>query len=266
MEKLKQIYGEWCLIAGAAEGLGRAFAESAARKGMGVILVDVQEGLLEEFGSRLERSHGIPVRLLHLDLAREKASEVMMKMIGEYSCRLVIYNAAYSRVKRFLENDPPELDRYVQVNMRTPMQLIHAYAAHYRNGPEVRKGLILMSSLAGSWGTRLLGPYGATKAFTQILAESLNIELEPDGFDVLVSITGATATPGYLSSLPGKRTPPGGIMDPESVAEECYRALGQRSYVIPGSRNRIAYFMLTRVLPRKHSLRIMNRQVEKLYR
>jgi len=265
MENLKEKYGSWALVAGAAEGLGKAFAVSLARRGIGVILADVQAEHLEQLGKELEQSFAVPVRLLHLDLAGESATGEIIQIMERYSCRLLIYNAAFSRVKPFLENLPQELDRYVQVNMRTPLHLIHAFATRNPGQPALPKGIILMSSLAGSWGTRLLGPYGATKAYTQILAESLHRELRPEGFDVLVSITGATATPGYLSSLPGERRPPGGVMDPVKVVEECFRALGRAPFVVPGPRNKLAYFMLSRVFPRRWSLRIMNREVEKLY-
>jgi short-subunit dehydrogenase len=111
----------------------------------------------------------------------------------------------------------------------------------------------------------LLAPYGAPKAFTRILAEALHRELKDTGFDILVSITGATATPGYLSSLPGNRKPPGGVMHPQKVVDSCFRGLGKKNIVIPGYRNRVAYFILTRILPRRLSVGIMNHQVGRLY-
>ena len=207
---LGEKYGKWCLVAGAAEGLGRAFSETVAKHGMGVILVDHQKEPLVRLGKYLEDTCGAEVRRVSLDLASSESVLLLMKVIVETGCRLLIYNAAYSRVKRFTEHDPGELDLYVEVNMRTPLKLIHAFASRYRTEPSLNKGIILMSSLAGSWGSDLLGPYGSTKAFTRILAESLHHELKAEGFHILVSITGATATPGYLSSLPSDRDPPGG--------------------------------------------------------
>ena len=266
MRDLKEKYGKWGMVAGAAEGLGCAFARSLSRYGMDLILVDHQRETLDRVGVALEQTMGISTRRLCMDLAAPQSVELLMKVIGETGCRLLIYNAAYSRVKPFTDTDAEELDRYIQVNMGTPLHLIHAFVAMYRSRPELPKGIILMSSLAGSWGSNLLGPYGSTKAFTQILGESLHHELRQEGFDVLVSITGATATPGYLSSLPADREPPGGVMQPEKVVEECLDALGKKVYIVPGFKNRLVYFMLTRILPRSVSIRIMNRAVEKLYR
>jgi len=265
MKDLKEKYGDWCLVAGAAEGIGKEFAFAAAGKGMNLVLIDNKQEALQQLGKHLEKGYSINVRLLVTDLAGTESLTGIMAAVQETGCRLLIYNAAYSRVKPFLENDPEELDRYVEVNVRTPLKLLHGFASHHRGHPGLSRGIILMSSLAGSWGSRLLAPYGATKAFTRILGEALHHELKDGGFDILVSITGATATPGYLSSLSGNRKPPGGVMHPAKVAEECLNGLGRKRVVIPGSRNRMAYFVLTRILPRRISLRLMNRHVGKLY-
>lgn len=262
----KERYGSWALVAGAAEGLGKAFAISLASRGLGLILVDLQEESLKRLGADLEKKSRIPVRLLHLDLAHPDATGELMKAIEETSCRLLVYNAAYSRVKGFSENTEQELDRYVDVNVRTPLRLMRANILYHHEHTSGRRGIILMSSLAGSWGSRLLAPYGATKAFTQILSESLYNEWREEGFDFLTAITGATATPGYLGSLPDKRDPPGSVMDPDAVTEEILRALGRRPVVIPGFTNKLVYFLLSRILPRRTSLRIMDRAVARLYR
>jgi short-subunit dehydrogenase len=266
MKDLKKKYGNWCLVAGAAEGIGKEFAASAAGNGMDLLLVDHQEEALLELGTYLENKYSVTVRLLVADLADAESVTSILAEIQETGCRLFIYNAAFSRVKPFVENDAAELDRYVAVNVSTLLQLLHGFASHHKHQPQLSKGIILMSSLAGSWGSRLLAPYGATKAFTRILAEALHRELKDTGFDILVSITGATATPGYLSSLPGNRKPPGGVMHPQKVVDSCFRGLGKKTIVIPGYRNKVAHFILSRILPRRLSAGIMNHQVGRLYR
>jgi uncharacterized protein len=266
MKDLMEVYGSWGLVAGAAEGLGKAFAVSLAQKGFGLVLVDQQDSALRKLGKELEGRYGIPIRLMVLDLAGRDAVKKIMEIINGTACRLLVYNAAFSRVRRFSDNTEEDLDRYVEVNVRTPLRLVHAYIGLHRKNGAGRKGIILMSSLAGSWGSRLLAPYGATKAFTQILAESLSHEWKEEGFDILSAITGATATPGYLSSLPDRRKPPASVMEPDRVAEEILGALGKRSFVIPGFSNKLVYLLLTRMMPRRISLRIMDRSVARLYR
>lgn len=265
MESLKSRYGSWCLVAGAAEGLGSAFSHALAGRGMNLIMVDWQEDRLHSLARQVKSSYGNQVLTLHLDLASADAVEVMMEAIRETSCRLVFYIAAFSRVQKFLEHDPAMLERYVEVNISTPMLLIHAFCQLHSGQKLHRKGLLLMSSLAGSWGTRLLAPYGGSKAFNHILAEALHYELKEDGFDVLACIAGATATPAYLASLPPGKRRPGSAMKPDRVVEAAINALGHRPFVVPGFKNKWIYFLMTRILPRRSSLRVMNQAVGKLY-
>ncbi len=259
-------YGSWCLVAGAAEGLGRAFSMELAGKGLGVILVDRNRELMETLADELEQRYEVPTRRIHLDLASEEAVAVLTDAVRETACRLLIYNAAFSKVQPFRENTPEDLDQYIRVNTRTPLQLVHAFSHFHAGNTEQRKGIILMTSLAGSWGTLLLGPYGATKAFNHILAESLYHELKEDGFDILACIAGATSTPGYLASNPHVGNGMMSVMKPEKVVKASLSSLGRSPFVVPGLTNKLTYFMLTRILPRRSSLRIMNRSVGKLYR
>ena len=259
-------YGDWCLVAGAAEGLGEAYSTALAEQGMNLIMVDLQKNRLDSLSRQLEASFGVRTITLIIDLVSVDSVKIMMEAISKTHCRLMIYNAAFSRVQKFLKNDTDMLDQYIEVNTRTPIQLIHGFCQFHAENPQLKKGILLMSSLAGSWGTNLLAPYGASKAFNQILAESLHYELKGEGFDVLACIAGATSTPAYLASLPPGKAKNRSTMTPEAVVNSALKALGNRPFVIPGFRNKLTYFMLTRILPRRASLRIMNHAVGSMYR
>lgn len=79
----------------------------------------------------------------------------------------------------------------------------------------------------------------ATKAFTRILGESLWYEWQPLGIDVIACCAGATVTPNYLHTNPGKAsslepTP----QAPKQVIEECLRRIGTRPSFVSGTANK----------------------------
>jgi short-subunit dehydrogenase len=265
MGELKDSYGSWCLVAGAAEGLGEGWSTALAEREMDIIMVDQQGDLMHALGDRLERDFGVRTRRLQLDLGDEGSVPAMMDAVKETSCRLLVYNAAYSRVKKFVENDPGDLDRYIEVNVRTPNRLVHAFAFHHAGDPGRKKGIVLMASMAGLWGTRFLAPYGATKAFNQLLAEALHHELKQDNFDVMACVAGATATPAYLGTHPqyGRIRPH--VMDPRQVVEGALGSLGRKALYIPGFQNQLNYFIMTRILSRKTTTRLFNRVISRMY-
>ena len=52
---LREKYGEWGIILGATEGVGKAFAEKIASEGMSVVLVGRREEKLQELGRLLNK-------------------------------------------------------------------------------------------------------------------------------------------------------------------------------------------------------------------
>lgn len=266
MKDIKKYYGDWALVAGAAEGLGEAYSYALANRGLNLIMVDHQESVMHLLADRLEKEKGISTRRIYLDLSEGNAVDRMMEVIREAGCRLIIYNAAYSRVRGFTGNTREDMEKYVDVNVRSPLLLVHAFSTLYINPDENRKGILLMSSLAGLWGTKLLGPYGATKAFSRILAESLHTELKPLNIDVMTCIAGATATPAYLGTDPKYSRIKPSVMNPAVVAEGALNAMGKRALYVPGLNNKLTYALLSRLMPRRTTVQLFNRTVGQMYR
>jgi uncharacterized protein len=258
-------FSQWGMVAGSAEGLGAAFCEELARKGMNIILVDLNQNGMESLADRLEKTFNIQTRQLVLDLAGNNAPEQCMEAIKDLDCRLLVYNAAYSRVKPFLSADPAELDLYIRVNTRTPLKLVHSFALKLK-ADKKSGGILLMSSLAGLWGTRLVAIYSGTKAFNLALAEALHHEFKQYHIDVSACCAGATATPGYLGTNPSYGFIRPSVMDPHHVAKIAFKNLGRKTVIIPGFANRMTYFLLTRLLPRSLSTALVNRTMGRTYK
>lgn len=260
-----QRYGQWGFVAGAAEGIGAAFCEELARNGMNVIMADVKADEMQSLAGRIESAFTVQAIRLVVDLSRPHASALCMEAIAAHRCRLLIYNAAYSRVKPFLSSESRELDLYVDVNARTPLKLVHSFSSFLKEN-KYKGSILLMSSLAGFWGTGLVAAYSGTKSFNLTLGEALYNELKPLEIEVSVCCAGATATPGYLGTNPGKGifNPP--VMDPKRVAAIALRDLGKRAVIIPGLMNRLSYFILARLLPRRLAAKLMNKAMAATYR
>ena len=198
------------------------------------------------------------------DLAQHNSAERLMEAIQKVDCRLVVFNAAYGPVKAFLHNTHEELDLYLDLNSRTPIHLLHRFTK-YLIDQQTSGGAILMSSLAGLFGTQLVTPYSATKAFDFNLAEGLHYELKPHNIDILACCAGAMDTPNYQSTEPqyGRLKP--NVMAPSDVAGPALQQLGRRPLFIPGFSNRLTYFLFTRIFSRKMATWLLNRTMGKMY-
>ena len=256
-------YGEWALVAGAAEGIGEAFALALAKKRMNLVMVDFNAEAMQILAERMKKTYNVGIIKIEQDLSEKDAWMNCMKAIRDLDCRLLVYTPAYSKIKEFLSNSPDELDKYIDLNARTPIHFIHAFISSVKDKKPA--GIILMSSLAGLIGPPYSAPYAATKAFNIVLGESLDSEFREKGIDITVCCAGQTSTPTFLSSNPSVGNWPC-VMNPSDVAEYTMKNLGKKAICIPGWKNRVSYFLLTHLFSRKSAARIVCKSMKGIYK
>ena len=246
-------YGPYALVAGGSYGLGAAFAEALARRGVNLVLLARQEDRLMATAERLRQSHGVEVVAVVADMGDIDAVTERVRALG-VPIGLLVYDAAAAPIGRFEDVTDDQLAQVAAVNVRAPLLLVKLLSA-----PMIergRGGIVLMSSLAGSQGSPNIAAYAATKAFTTVLAEGLWSELKPRGVDVLACVAGAILTPGYQQAESAKAAP--GTLSAEAVAEQALKALGTGPIVVPGAVNKIGRFVLTRLLSRRAAIALMS--------
>lgn len=244
-------------MAGASEGLGAAWVEALARRGLNVVAVARRPEPLDRMAQRVAARHRVEVRTLAADLAEPGFPDRLAAAGDGLEIGTVVYNAAFSFTGRLLDHSPQDAQRLVDVNVRGPLALIHQFAPAMIE--RHRGTVVLMSSLAGNQGAPGLAAYAASKAFTTSLAESLHAELRAAGVDVLACVAGAVRTPGYAVTV-GHDAP--GTLDPDQVVEAALAALGRRALVTPGGVNKLAAVVMRRLLPRATATAIMGRAAE----
>ena len=252
-------YGRWGIVAGASEGLGAAFARGLARRGMNVVLLARRPDVLEALADELRAEFGIEVRTVTVDLADAAFPSIVQRTTGTLEIGVAIYNAAYAPVGEFIERSMEDLLRVVDVNVRGPVLFARTFAP-----PMVvrrRGALVLVSSLAGLQGVPRLASYAASKAFGRILAEGLWGELRRHGVDVLAAVAGAIRTPNYFRA--SERDAPG-TLDADMFAETTIDSLGRGPTNVVGWVNKIASWIVGRLLPRRLAIAIMGKTTRDL--
>ena len=260
MSAFAEKYGPYAVVAGASEGLGAAFAQAIAARGVGLVLLARRKDALEAVAADVRERHGVDARAVPCDLADASFGDALAEATRDLEIGLGVYNAAYSFIAPLLERPLDDALRVVDVNVRGPLRFAHALVP-----PMIarrRGGLVLMASMAGFQGNPRLAAYAASKAFEIVLAESLWAELRPSGVDVLASCPGAVRTPSYLKTTE-KEAP--GTLDALEVATRTLDALGSGPTYVPGAVNKLARFFLGRMLPRTAAVGIMESNTKDLH-
>jgi short-subunit dehydrogenase len=258
-EAFAATYGPWAIVAGASEGLGAAFAEGLARRGLNLLLLARRAELLDAVAAKLGAPGVVHVRTAACDLADPDLDAQLESLTRTLEVGLVVYNAAYAPVGPFLEQSPEALLRVVDVNIRAPLLFARRFAPAMVE--RKRGGLVFMSSMAGFQGAPRISTYAASKAFNTVLGEGLWAELAPKGVHVLVPCAGAVRTPNYLKSTP--REAPG-TLEASEVVEASLDALRQGPTLVPGLTNRLGRFVLGRLLTRRGAISLMGKNTKDL--
>jgi short-subunit dehydrogenase len=183
-------YGPAALVTGASSGIGWAFAEALATRGLDLVLVARRVDRLEELARQLEREHRIRAHVLRVDLARVEAAQELLDRTASFDVGLVVSNAGFGMKGDHAANDPQVMADMLVVNCHLPLQLTRGFIPRLR--ARSRGGIILTSSVEGLIGCPYSSAYAATKALVKSLGEGLWAELQPDGIDVLTLCPGAT--------------------------------------------------------------------------
>lgn len=212
------------IVTGAGSGMGLSIAETFAREGAKVGVLDVNEGAARDVARAIGRS-AVAIRC---DVSKradvEAALGVTEKAFG--SVGVVVNNAGVSHVnKPLLDIDEAEFDRVFAVNVKGVF-LVSQLAVPYlrRNGGGA---IINIGSTAGLRPRPGLSAYNATKGAVHNLTKTLAVELAPDRIRVTAIAPVATDTPllpTFLGNAEGQRekfiatVPLGRLARPQDVA------------------------------------------------
>lgn len=197
---------EWGLVLGGSDGLGEAYAEALAAKGMNLILVGRRATRLTEVATRLHQEHGVEVRGLPLDLGEAGAAATLDAATAELAVATVVFNAGADASGSYFLDAPVETWRsLIERNIVFLTEALHRFGSRLRTRGAGR--IIVVGSEAAFGGGAGVAAYSATKAFALALCESLWAELRPFGVDVQILLFGIADTPTLRNVLARHQIP-----------------------------------------------------------
>ncbi len=189
-QDFRERYGPTAIVTGASSGIGRAFAEELAGRGINLVLVARRIDRLEVLAERLEDKNRISVMPLEVDLADSTAAARILDATASIDVGLLVSNAGFGTKGPFEKDDPAVMAEMLAVNCHATMMLAHGFVPRLKT--RGKGGIVLTSSVEGLIGCPYSAVYSATKAFVNALGEALWGELTPEGIDILTLCPGAT--------------------------------------------------------------------------
>lgn len=248
MRNFKQRYGSWALVTGGTSGIGAALVQQLAQEGLNIVMVARNASQLDTQAEKLRQQTGVQVRTISADLTRPEGLERVLDATQDLAIDMLVPCAAIETIGLFVESTQDRHQEMVHMNVIAPMTLAH----HFGAGMAQRGhgAILFVSSLSGWMPQPFMAQYGATKSYVMGLAAGLHFEMKGLGVDVSVLSPGPTDTPMAAATGIDFASMGMSIMRPEDVAACGLAALGRKLDAVPGPRNKMMAFMMSRLMSR----------------
>jgi short-subunit dehydrogenase len=267
MGQRRNVTGSRILITGASQGIGRALAVLAARRGAQILAAARSEALLDELRQEVRRG-GASLEIVPADVTRpgdrQRMAEAVVRHFGGLD--VLVNNAGIGATGHFAEAGPERLRAIMEVNFFGLAETTRVLLPLLRQGQ--KPAVVNISSIAGKRGIPARSEYSASKFAVQGFSEALRTEVAKDGIDVLVVCPGLTQTNFSQNMIEQKALMPLDHlrgMTAEAVAAATLRALEHgRNEVCLTLQGRLIV-LISRFFPRLAD-RIARRKVLALFR
>lgn len=184
-KKLKS-YGEWGIVTGATDGIGRAYAFELARQGVNVLLISRTESKLVDVAKEIkEKFPKVQVDHLAIDYGNFDAAarKLVQAKVADLDVGVLVNNVgmSYPFTKYFHELKDEEVSGLVELNVNSTVWMTRIVLGDENSSGMIkrRRGAIVnTSSGAGRAISPLLCEYSGAKSFIEKFSQGLKAELE----------------------------------------------------------------------------------------
>lgn len=222
------------LITGAAGGIGRAMAESFAKSGARLALVDIHDA------SDLAAELGAEHRAFIIDLSDPEAIAARVPEIGDaMGIDILINNAGLGMVFPGAETRVADWDATMSINLRAPWLMSAAALPYLRRSGRGR--VVNITSQAGVIALTDHVAYGASKAGLNLVTKVLAVEWAKYGITVNAIAPTVVETPmaaigwsGEKGEQARREIPVGRFAKPTEIAAAARYLASEEAAIITG--------------------------------
>ncbi|CAK9804343.1 Very-long-chain 3-oxoacyl-CoA reductase [Anthophora plagiata] len=187
--------GTWAVVTGATSGIGKAYVDQFASKGLDVVLIARSASKLEEVAAEIKQRYGVDVRTVEADLTEGQAVYAKIaKATEDLELAVVVNNAgaSYEHPDLFTNLSEESVATILQLNVAAVTGISRALLPQmFRR----KKGVLInIGSALAVMPAPYLAVYAASKAYIVKLSYDLAAEAEPNGVTVQCIIPGLVAT------------------------------------------------------------------------
>nr|XP_056706665.1 very-long-chain 3-oxoacyl-CoA reductase [Euleptes europaea] len=246
--------GAWAVVTGATDGIGKAYAEELARRGMKVALISRSQEKMDQVASEIRGRFNVETKTIVGDFEdREAVYDKIKEGLEGLEIGILVNNvgASYPFPQYFLElaDLDKTIDRLININVLSVCKMTRLVLPRML---ERSKGVIVnMSSFAGYNPFPFVTLYSATKAFVDFFSRGLNAEYRNKG--VIVQSVQPYLVQTKMTKI---RKPSFFVPTPETLVKYALNTVGLESQT-SGYPTHSLLAWISRILPKWYRNKLM---------
>jgi len=230
-KSLKEL-GQWAVVTGASDGIGKGYAMELARRGLNIFLLSRSQSKLDEVSQEIQSKFKVETKTLAIDFTKfqrgspnlEKVSAALQNL--EIGVLINNVGISYQFPQYFAEISTDAVSDLLACNLDSTVWLTRAVLPSM----EARRSgaIVNVSSLSAHISSPLLSVYSATKAFIENFSISLNAEYKSKGISVQSQTAAFVAT-----KLAKIRSASLTVPSPAAYARAAVKQIGYEPAVTP---------------------------------
>ncbi|MEA1887809.1 MAG: SDR family NAD(P)-dependent oxidoreductase [Bacteroidota bacterium] len=241
---------QYSIITGAANGLGKAFANELAKRKINTLLIDLPDTGLSDLCKEIRKRTGTDSVCFEQDLTiKDNIIKLTEEINKKYDVFMLINNVGTGGAKRFDKVDVDYINRMIQLNIMATSVMTHQLIPNLKK--QDKSYILNISSMAAFSPMGYKTVYPASKAFIQYFSRGLCQEFRKTNIFVSVVFPGPMKTNADTIRRIENQTAIGkfGLQSPEKVAEKAIRRLFKRDTVIIANFANRLNWMLMKIIP-----------------
>ncbi|XP_043835296.1 testosterone 17-beta-dehydrogenase 3 [Dromiciops gliroides] len=178
--------GEWAVITGAGDGIGKAYSYELAKRGLNIVMISRTLEKLQAVAKEIEQTTGSHVKIIQADFTKDDIYENIKENLQGLEIGILVNNVGmiYNYLPCHFLSGSDEVQNLIHCNISSVVKMTRLTL----RGMEIRrKGLILnLSSGVGRFPWPLYSIYSSTKAFVCMFSKALQAEYKEKGIIIQV--------------------------------------------------------------------------------
>uniref|UniRef100_A0A8C4VKM2 Hydroxysteroid 17-beta dehydrogenase 3 n=1 Tax=Gopherus evgoodei TaxID=1825980 RepID=A0A8C4VKM2_9SAUR len=190
-----QSMGEWAVVTGAGDGIGKAYSMELAKRGLNIVMISRTLEKLQKVATEIEQTTGRNVKIIQADFTKDYIYENIEECLQGLEIGILVNNVG------MLHNPLP--CRFLNGVDTDEVGLCCSTVVFSCNVTIRAGGLILnLSSGLGTFPCPLYTIYSASKAFVCTFSKALQAEYKAKGIIIQVVAPYAVSTPMTMYQNP----------------------------------------------------------------